>query len=133
MIPDLDRFGLLPAGVHRATLSETIARFGRDSELRRAQGQSLEWTVDAARRASIRRFIVNGSWATSEPEPNDVDCVLLIDDEYDDDAPAARELQQGFPFVEIQLVDRMGFDLLVESFFATDRIGRPKGVVEIAL
>jgi hypothetical protein len=70
--------GYLPAGVHQATLEEVAARFGRETELRRVQLESLQWLVDVARGAGALRLIVNGSFVTDRPEPNDVDCVLLI-------------------------------------------------------
>ena len=52
MIPPFDDHGLLPPGVHVATIDEVGCRFGRESELRRVQMESLRWLVDAARRAA---------------------------------------------------------------------------------
>lgn len=43
---------------------------------------------------------------------------------------AEAELRAGLPFLEIALVRRRRFDLLVR-FFATDRSGSPKGMVEV--
>ncbi len=78
MIPAFNDDGYLPAGIHRATLEEIAARFGQETELRRVQMQSLGWLVDLARRAGALRLVVNESFVTDRPEPNDVDCVLLI-------------------------------------------------------
>jgi len=41
MIPPFDEFGCLPPGIHRASLDEIDARFGRQSELRRVQWESV--------------------------------------------------------------------------------------------
>ncbi len=76
MIPAFNDDGYLPAGVHPPTMEEVTARFGQETELRRVQMESLGWLVDAARRAGAWRLIVNGSFTTDWPEPNDVDCVL---------------------------------------------------------
>lgn len=46
MIPEFNEHGTLPAGVHLATLEEIAARFGRETELRRVQMESLGWLVD---------------------------------------------------------------------------------------
>jgi hypothetical protein len=46
-----------------------------DSELRRVQMGSIRWVWDAASRAGVERFVINGSFVTDVPEPNDVDCV----------------------------------------------------------
>jgi len=41
--------------------------------------ESLAWLVDLARTAGIQRIVVNGGYVTDILEPNDVDCVLLIE------------------------------------------------------
>ena len=70
---------------------------------------------------------------TDIPEPNDVDCVLLMGSSFPADADAESELLNGLPFLEIQLVTEDRFAMLVERFFATDRRRRPKGMVEVIL
>ncbi len=47
MIPPLDRTGWLPPGVDPAKLAEIDERFGRTSELRRVQMESVRWMVDS--------------------------------------------------------------------------------------
>jgi hypothetical protein len=134
VIPDFNDEGYLSPGVHSATLEEIEDRFGRDSEVRRAQIQSLHWLVDLARRAGVRRLIVNGSFVTDAVEPNDVDCVLLVDDSFpntEDESKAEMELTAGLPFLQINLATREEFDFMVDRFFGTDRRGLPKGVIEV--
>jgi len=80
MIPVCNDDGYLPPGIHAATLDEIGTRFGAQSELRRVQMDSLRWMVDLAKRAGVQRIVVNGSFVTEKLEPNDVDCVLLIDE-----------------------------------------------------
>ena len=62
MIPPFDESGCLHSGVHPATLDEIEARFGRSSELRRVQMESVRWMVDLAVRASVQRIVLNGSF-----------------------------------------------------------------------
>lgn len=93
MIPPFEDNGYLPPGIHRATLDEIGARFGRESELREVQMESIRWLVDLAKRAGVERLIINGSFVTDVPEPND---------------PSAEQgLIQGLPFLDIHLVGRM--------------------------
>lgn len=132
MIPSFND-GYLPTGAHQATLEEVAARFGRETELRRVQMESLRWLVDLARRAGARRLIVNGSFATDRPEPNDVDCVLLIGPGFPHDADAEEELLDGLPFIELKMVGVEDFALLVERIFASARQAVPKGMIEVAL
>lgn len=119
MIPEFDSAGFLPVGLHRATLEEIEARFGRESEVRRAQIQSIRWMIDLAKRAGVRRIVLNGSFVTDTMEPNDVDCVLLIA-ETEADVRAEEELLEGLPFLQISLVAQKDFDELVNLTFATD-------------
>ena len=131
MIPPFDDHGYLPPGVHPATLDEVEARFGRESELRRVQMQSLRWLVNLARRAGVLRLVINGSFVTDVLDPNDVDCVLLIESGFPREQAAEEELVAGLPFLELSLVSQADFNLLVEEFFATDRHSVAKGMVEV--
>lgn len=133
MIPPFTDHGYLPPGVHPAMLEEIEQRFGSGSELRRVQMESVRWMVDLAVRAGVSRIVLNGSFVTDIIEPNDVDCVLLSHAGYPKDATAADELEKGLPFLELSVLPEMGFSSLVDQFFATDRYGYPKGVVEILL
>lgn len=72
-------YGYLPPGIHPTTLDEIAERFGHDSELRRVQMESVRWLIDLARQAGVLRIVLNGSFVTDVLEPNDVDCVLLIE------------------------------------------------------
>ena len=131
MIPDFDDRGYLPAGLHTASLDAIGQRFGTQSEIRRVQMQSIRWLVDAANRAGVRRIVINGSFATDTIEPNDVDCLLMIDQNFPEDAGAEQELEEGYPFIELHFVDQSGFSFFVSRFFATDRERRTKGMIEV--
>ncbi len=131
MIPAFEGNGYLPPGIHRATLDEIEARFGRQSELRRAQIDSLRWLVDLAKRAGVERIVINGSFVTEIPEPNDVDCVLLIGPGFPRDSSAEEELIQGLPFLDINLVRQDGWDELAGIIFGSDRHLNPKGMIEV--
>ena len=133
MIPPFDEHGYLPPGVHPAELAEIEARFGVQSEIRRVQMESVRWMVDLARRAGVKRIVLNGSFVTDIIEPNDVDCVLLIGEGYPKDAGAHEELDAGFPFLDIQVVEGPDFRQIVEETFSSDREAVPKGMIEVIL
>ena len=133
MIPDFIEDGYLPPGVHVAKLNELLERFGCETEIRRVQGESIRWLIDLARQAGVDRLIVNGSFTTDKAEPNDVDCVLLMGERFPIDAEVEAELLEGLPFLEIKLVNQEGFELLVETIFASDREMQPKGMIEVIL
>jgi hypothetical protein len=131
MIPAFDDEGYLPPGIHLATTQEIIARFGRESELRRVQVESLLWLVELARRAGIQRIVVNGSFVTDKLEPNDVDCVLLVGAGFPRDEAAEAELLSGLPFINMELVDQEAFEQFTKKTFATDRDLVRKGMIEV--
>ncbi len=131
MIPPFDDGGFLPAGVHPATLGEIQTRFGRQSELRRVQMESIRWLVDLAGRAGARRIVLNGSFTTDIIEPNDVDCVVLLEPPRQGDRAAVRALRKGLPFLDIAVVRSRVFNEYVRDIFAMDRVGVPKGMIEV--
>ena len=130
MIPPFDDSGCLPPGVHSATLAEIEARFAGQSELRRVQMESVRWMVELAIRAGAEQIVLNGSFVTDIMEPNDVDCVLLVDPGRVDRV-ALRELRKGLPFLDIAVVRARAFNKYVHSLFASDRTGTPKGMIEV--
>lgn len=95
--------------------------------------ESVRWMVELAIRAGVQRIVLNGSFVTDMMEPNDVDCALLLAPDYPRDRAASDELIQGLPFLEILRVEQSEFDRLVHRFFATDRHGVGKGMIEVSL
>jgi hypothetical protein len=83
-LPDLNESGDLPVGVYPATLSEVMDRFGRGTVRRIEVATRLEriWHL-ALGTQSLARFVVFGSFVSDKPEPNDVDVVLVMADDFD--------------------------------------------------
>jgi hypothetical protein len=133
MIPEFDDRGYLPPGLHKVTIDEIEPRFGRESELRRVQMESLKWLVDLIRDEGIKRFVINGSFVTDILEPNDVDCLLLIDDSYPRNIVVDQEIRKGIPFLEIHLVKEDDFDFFTRMIYASDRLLVAKGMVEVVI
>src|SRR4051812_3177498 len=110
MIPPFNDFGCLPSSVHSASLAEIDARFGRSSELRKVQMESVRWMVDLANRAGVERIVLNGSFVTDIIEPNDVDCVLFFRPGGQIDRTAFGELRAGLPFLDIAIAGPKRFE-----------------------
>jgi hypothetical protein len=131
VIPDLDENGYLPPGIHGATIVEIEQRFGRETEVRRAQVQSLRWLLELADRDDVRRIIINGSFVTATAEPGDVDCAPLAGTGFGNRGVTAKEWSEGLPFLHIEIVDERGLNDYVEHIFAVGRHQRPKGMIEV--
>ena len=93
--------------------------------------KSLRWLVELARRAGVRRIVVNGSFVTDKLEPNDVDCVLLVGAGFPRDEATEADLLSGLPFINMELGDQEAFQQFTEKTFATDRDLVPKGMIEV--
>ena len=73
MIPPFDsRTGYLPPGIHDGTWMEVKARFGGNAHRRRLLA-GLRRVLRNLGRAECGSVLLNGSFVTSEPLPNDYD------------------------------------------------------------
>ncbi len=108
-IPSFDDNGNLPIGVHRASLAEVLARFGHGTRQREIVSSKLSKVYDiASETGKLERFIIFGSYVTAAPNPNDVDIILIMRDDFRvkecsaeaeklfDHLRAQKELEQAF-------------------------------------
>jgi len=134
MLPPFDDFGNLPAGIYSCTIEEMVSRFGSGSEERETEINELLHFIDAAKKAGVRRLMVNGSFVTGRLAPNDVDVVILPGLDY---PRQSRELESNeliWPFLQIIVAaDDGDFESWAVKQFSTDRRRRAKGVVEVIL
>jgi hypothetical protein len=82
-LPEFNSQGDLPEGLHKARLSEVVERFGLGTEARleaTAVLQRVHQLVTAT--AQLERFVVFGSYITAKPDPQDVDVVLVMKDDF---------------------------------------------------
>lgn len=144
MIPPFTDDGFLPPGVHAATLAEFEERFVSStfSSRRRDLFQRLrEVVIDAHRTPLARHFYVAGSFVTSKRDPEDFDCLLVVD-------PAAADADLR-PFEYNLLIvraakRRFGGDVFAVregtsiherlwDFFHSTRDGRRVGIVKVTV
>jgi hypothetical protein len=80
-IPPLDDEGFLPPGIHDCTLEEVGERFGtlRGSERRgRLFARLQDYVRDLRRTGLAIALLIDGSFVTGRPDPNDIDLVLVL-------------------------------------------------------
>jgi len=144
-IPDFDDAGFLPPGVHDCTLDEVRWSFGvfQTTDRRPNLFDKLQALVrEAWATGLVDEIIVDDSFVTAKPDPNDIDLILVLNAGHDFSA----ELR---PFEYNVLSTRQarktyGFDLLVAmhasavyaeylAFFAQVRgeTGRRKGLLRL--
>jgi hypothetical protein len=82
-VPDFESTGDLPEGLHRATFDDVLTRFGVGTSQRQGVAARLLRVHQAARTTGkLERFVIFGSFITSKPEPNDIDIVLVMRDDF---------------------------------------------------
>lgn len=134
MLPDFDDHGNLPRGIHRATIEEVAARFGRGSQERIVETKELIRFVAWARQAAVLRMLVNGSYVTTLPAPNDVDIVILPSLATLADPQYSQLADLIWPFLHIHVaLDISDLERWSAYDFGIDRHQRFKGVVEVEL
>jgi hypothetical protein len=85
-LPKLDSHGDLPIGVHQASLDEVISRFGYGTAQRRLVTKRLLRIHKLAEgTGKLERFIIFGSYVTAKLNPNDVDIILIMRDDFRED------------------------------------------------
>jgi hypothetical protein len=142
MIPDFRDDGYLPEGLHTATEAEVTFRFGAGTPRRRRLILRLRRWLELSRLTHARRFFVDGSFVTAKEEPNDIDAVVLLADDFEqqisEGLDTALELEEMLltrrPEEIFAAEDSRDWDDWVEFFSRTrEEDGRRKGLVEIRL
>ena len=85
-IPLLNADGVLPAGLHEATLGEVRERFGvfRETDRRVQLYGRLEQLVATLQRSQLFiAVIVDGSFVTAKPQPEDIDLIVVLHRSHD--------------------------------------------------
>jgi hypothetical protein len=82
-LPASDSRGDLPEGVHKASLDEMVTRFGHGTSQRHLMPARLRRIYELARdTGKLERFVIFGSYVTAKLEPNDVDIILVVRDDF---------------------------------------------------
>ena len=146
-IPAFDEYGTLPAGVHDCTATELRERFGsfQSSDRRPLLYARLERFVSELHRLRPGLILlINGSFVTSKPSPNDIDLILVLPIDWDLRAELSPDAYNLLSKTTVKR--RWGFDILVAraetneylkyvEFFQRVRYSeiRRKGVVRMTL
>ena len=114
MIPPFTEDGLLPLGIHDCSLYEAAAQFaGFQTSDRRPQlwASFSEFIGEAKDGHVVEEVLVDGSFVTAKPDPNDIDLVLVVAEIYDF---AADLSPVQYNLLSQRVVRRrFGFDILV--------------------
>jgi len=144
-LPDFNELGDLPEGIHPAFLAEVIARFGSGTPQRLTVTDRLQRIYQlAVASGHLDRLIVFGSYVSDVNEPNDVDVILVMRNDFRSEECSA---ESSVLFDHARASDDLGASIFwvrsdmllgepLEQFLAfwqIKRDGRRRGIVEIQL
>ncbi len=142
-LPDFNKDGYLPPGIHAASLAEVVKRFGTASEARSKQAELLRQVVEAAKSyTTIKRVLVWGSFVTNKQKPADLDYSIVvsvnhgqtkIEDEHRRFfVPSEARLRYGVDRGYLVIPD-YPLEIYIEflDFLCHTRTRRERGIVEI--
>lgn len=141
-IPPFRADGYLPQGLYLCSEAELTFRFGAATRRRRRLILRVRRWIELSRRVGATRLLIDGSFVTAKPEPNDVDAVVLLPVDFDTRIElgeiAALELEEMLlarsPEEIFAAEDDSDFSQWVEFFSRTrESDGRKKGLVEVGL
>lgn len=139
MLPRIKKNGYLPKGMHKATPEEIKKAFGSGS-VRRAD--LLKGFVDLIKlirkfKDKIIMFLIDGSFIASHDSPQDIDCILVVANDFDFNSSLAILLQKAKTLFHAHLFMYLEKDInqyeSMIKFFSTDRNQQEKGIVEVIL
>jgi hypothetical protein len=147
VIPPFDENGCLPVGIYDCTVDEAGERFGsfQSSDRRPQLWAGFTMFMREVRAcAFMEAVLLDGSFVTAVPEPNDIDLVLVVSRDHDFSADFR---SSEYNVLSKRWVNRrFGFDLLVAradseeyrryvGFFQQVRLepDRKKGILKIWL
>ena len=113
-IPALNSDGLLPAGIFDCSLADVRVRFGafQGSDTRQRLFTRLEELVTTMQRSALFEvLLLDGSFVTAKPVPNDIDLVAVL--------RPGHNFERDLPMSEYALVSRamlrrrFGFDIII--------------------
>jgi hypothetical protein len=143
-LPGFNEFGDLPEGIYPASLSEILSHFGSGTPQRKAVTDRLKRIHQlAVTTGHLDRLLVFGSYVSDAEEPNDVDVILVMRNDFrSEDCPP----ETAVLFNHARANDELGAstfwvrpDMLLGepleqflAFWQAKRDGRRRGIVEIS-
>lgn len=141
-IPPFRADGYLPNGIYRCSEAELTFRFGSATRRRRRLILRVRRWIELSRSVGATRLLIDGSFVTAKPEPNDVDAVVLLPTDFEARIElgeiAALELEEMLiarsPEEIFAAEDDSDFSDWIEFFSRTrEADNRKKGLVEVSL
>ncbi len=144
MIPEFEKSGNLPNGVHKTTLGEIKRTLGTSSTRRKWLFGNLEKIIELAKSTEkLERVIIWGSFVSGKEFPQDIDLLLIMKDDFVMDK-VGHEAKKVFDYAESRImfnadifwakssIGDENISLWLETYQMT-RDFKTRGIVEVIL
>jgi hypothetical protein len=139
-LPHFNEHGFLPPGIHHAGLEGLELKLGFNRYRKEMIRQGLLPVLKELRDKKVRSMVVDGSFVTEKPFPDDIDAYVLVPDRthplfrfISERHKAWRTLYRVHCFPAIQNEDGFGSENHWQDFFGHQRDESAKGIVRLEL
>ena len=142
MIPEFNKYGNLPAGIYKSSITCIEKKFGTSSEKRILLFNKFRKFLELLSpfKKNIKHIILDGSFVTSKESPGDIDCIMIIENNFRFTPEIVEELSNSKRLYKLYNTHLFMFEEKnIESyreilnFFSKDRDLKPKGAIEVIL
>lgn len=133
-IPEFDRTGKLPSGIHICSGNEFIEKFCSADD-RKQFVKPISDIFDFAKDKYAVHIFVGGSFITSESNPNDIDCVMVFQEDRYIPSQTERVLIGGLriDILYASLESRNTIDSYLKLFSSDRHGGDSIGIIQVDL
>jgi len=140
MIPEFNKYGNLPAGIYKSSITSIEKIFGTNSEKRILLFNNFRKFLELLSpfKKKIKRLILDGSFVTSKESPGDIDCIMIIENNFRFTPEIVEELSNSKRLYKLYNIHLFMFEeknienyRKILNFFSKDRDLKPKGIIEV--
>ena len=139
MLPEFNKYGNLPAGIYKSSITCIENKFGKSSKERISLFKDFHNFIEliAPFKANIKHLILDGSFVTSKETPGDTDCIMLIKNNTSFPPETVANLVSSKKLYNMDLFIREERNIEkyknILYFFSKNRDLKSKGVIEVIL
>lgn len=139
MIPEFNKYGNLPAGIYKSSITCIENKFGISSEKRILLFNNYQIFLELLSpfKKKIKRIILDGSFVTSKESSGDIDCIVIIENNFRFTPEIVKKLCDSKKLYNMDLFicEERNIEKYrnILNFFSKNRDLKPKGIIEVIL
>jgi len=139
MLPEFNKYGNLPAGIYKSSITCIENIFGKSSKERISLFKDFYNFIELITpfKTNIKHLILDGSFVTSKETPGDTDCIMVIENNFRFTPEITKKICDSKNLYSIHLFmfeekNLEGYREIL-NFFSKNRDLKSKGIIEVIL